>query len=34
MLPRNLGKPVEWDVLERLESLEENMEAAAAARGR
>ncbi len=30
---RTLGKPVEWDLIERLESLEENVEAAAASQG-
>ena len=30
MLLRTLGKPVEWGLIERLESLEKNMEAAAA----
>ncbi len=34
MLLRTLGKPVEWDSIERLESLEQNVEAAAASRGR
>ncbi len=34
MLLRTLGKPVEWDLIDRLESLEENMEAAGEAGGR
>ena len=34
VLLRTLGRPVEWDLLERLESLEENVEAVAMSQGR